>query len=113
MSDSKFITGLILGAIGGVLLAPASGKETREKITDATADIRASLKEKIEVLRKEYTDKGELTIEGVKHALSSGGSDDVLQELSSLENKIEKKYEELDKEAQELLAAFKQKNSLT
>ena len=43
-SDSKLLLGLILGAatgaVAGLLLAPASGKETRENLSDKAGELR-------------------------------------------------------------------------
>ena len=53
-----FLTGLALGAIAGVLLAPASGAETRRKIVD-----------KARALREEAEEEFEEGIEHLKHDL--------------------------------------------
>ncbi len=114
MSDSKFLTGLVLGAIGGILLAPASGKETRGKISDVTADFRAKLSKKIDALKNEYKEKGELTMESVKDVLLNSGTESLTDNnLSDLEQKIKIKYKELEKEIEEMISDFKKNNSLT
>ncbi|MDA8028960.1 MAG: YtxH domain-containing protein [Nitrospiraceae bacterium] len=43
-----FLTGLTLGAIAGVLLAPASGAETRRKIVDTARSLRDEAEEEFE-----------------------------------------------------------------
>ena len=50
MSDSfKVLFGIIIGAaagvVTGVLIAPAPGKETREKVQDKTVELLESIKE--------------------------------------------------------------------
>jgi gas vesicle protein len=42
------VCGLFLGAVAGVLLAPASGKETRKNISGWTEDTKASVGELID-----------------------------------------------------------------
>ena len=39
------IAGLSIGAIAGILLSPAKGSDTRQKIIDRTADLGTSLKD--------------------------------------------------------------------
>ena len=51
-----FLTGLALGAIAGILLAPASGAETRRKIVD-----------KARALREEAEEEFEAGLEHLKH----------------------------------------------
>ncbi len=43
-----FLTGLMLGAIAGVLLAPASGNETRQKIATRMKALREEAEEEFE-----------------------------------------------------------------
>ncbi len=43
-----FLTGLALGAIAGVLLAPASGAETRRKIAEKARSLREEAEEEFE-----------------------------------------------------------------
>jgi len=60
MSDNRggeiigaFVVGGILGAALGILFAPASGKETREKIGDWAEETKEKAKDKIEKLEAE------------------------------------------------------------
>ena len=48
---AAFILGAGIGTIAGVLLAPAKGSETREKLLSGAQDLASDLKEKID----EYT----------------------------------------------------------
>lgn len=49
MSSDKFLAGLIagglLGAIAGILFAPSSGKETRDRIVEKSQSTKAKLEE--------------------------------------------------------------------
>jgi len=113
MSDSKFLTGIILGAIGGILLAPASGKETRDKIADVTADFRKDMHQKLEQIRKEYINSNEFSLEDVKRILMNSESDEkneVLDKITELEAVIVKKYEDLERETLQMIDEFKEQN---
>lgn len=50
MENTKIILGIALGAaagaIAGILLAPASGKETRKKIVDTSCDWGNNIKDR-------------------------------------------------------------------
>lgn len=46
-----FIGGMAIGALLGILFAPAKGEETREKVADAARDLRERVKQKAEDLR--------------------------------------------------------------
>ena len=50
---SAFLLGGIIGAALGILLAPASGKETREKVCDWMDETKEKTKEKLEKLEEE------------------------------------------------------------
>lgn len=51
-----FLTGLGIGALVGVLLAPHSGKKTRELIADQAEESRGQLLRKGREIRKQATD---------------------------------------------------------
>ena len=74
------IGGIALGATAGILLAPQSGKETREDIADKACD----LKEKI------------------ADALSRGGdlASDSIESMKESLSELEKQIKEKQKEAQ-------------
>ncbi|HAF96096.1 MAG: hypothetical protein A2X34_01240 [Elusimicrobia bacterium GWC2_51_8] len=50
---SAFLLGGIIGAALGILLAPASGRETREKVCDWMDETKEKTKEKLEKLEEE------------------------------------------------------------
>lgn len=50
------ILGIAVGAALGFLLAPRSGKETREMVKDKAADVTASVKDLTADRRKVYTE---------------------------------------------------------
>ncbi len=58
------LIGLAMGAIGGIFLAPQSGKKTRDGLATRAADIRVSSHELIENARHNI-EQASLKIEGV------------------------------------------------
>ena len=50
---SAFLLGGIIGAALGILLAPSSGKETREKMCEWMDETQEKAKEKLEKLEEE------------------------------------------------------------
>ncbi|PBQ30465.1 hypothetical protein CNR22_01345 [Sphingobacteriaceae bacterium] len=52
-----FLLGAGIGAIAGILLAPAKGTETREKLLSGAQDLASDLKEKFD----EYSDPNYLS----------------------------------------------------
>jgi len=51
MSASKVITLLLIGMVGGVLIAPAKGSKTRKKLRRLFNDVSDSIQDIIEVFR--------------------------------------------------------------
>ncbi len=51
MSNTKIVLGIIagaaLGAIAAILLSPAKGSDTRQRISDATTDWATSIKDSV------------------------------------------------------------------
>lgn len=48
-----FITGVVVGAALGILLAPDTGENTRKNIMDNTAKLKEKAEETLETLKKE------------------------------------------------------------
>lgn len=61
MNSGKIVLGILggvaVGAIAGILFAPAKGKDTRKKILKNSKDYADNFKEKIQNLQNEVTDK--------------------------------------------------------
>src|SRR5512136_2525251 len=99
MSDTKdnhfwdslltFVAGAAAGFIVGILVAPASGKETRKKIKDQAAKTGEAAREGYEKIAKE-AEKG---IRVVKEKTGEG--------VDAIRDFIEKKREELLQKAEE------------
>lgn len=85
----SFLLGAATGFILGVLLAPASGEETRKKIQDKASDVGKSAKDGYERIAKE----AEKSIKVVKEKTHEG--------IDSIKDFVEKKKEELGKKAPE------------
>jgi gas vesicle protein len=82
-----FVAGAAAGFILGILLAPASGKETRKKIKDQAVKTGEMAKESYEKIAKE-AEKG---IRVVKEKTGEG--------IDAIKDFIDKKKEELAKKA--------------
>lgn len=113
MSDSKFLTGLVLGAIGGVLFAPASGKETRDEIADATMSFRNDFQKKMDKIRKDYKESNDLSFDDLKKVFMNPEveeKEEVMERITELETSVEQKYKDLEKEIIRMVEDFKMKN---
>lgn len=82
MSAGKFLAGFIvggaLGAIAGVLLAPQSGEETRELLSDASKDVV----KKTDKTVKDIQDKADTVVS----ELQTKG-DEIMEKIQTLINK--------------------------
>jgi gas vesicle protein len=87
----SFVIGAAAGFIAGVLLAPASGKETRKKITDEVGKTGDKAKESFEKVAKE-AEKG---IRVVKEKTQEG--------IDAIKDFIDKKKDEFMKRSTETL----------
>jgi gas vesicle protein len=74
MNSSKVLLGVLggvaVGAIAGILFAPAKGSKTRKRILNKGKDYADSLKEKFEELSQDVTDKYENLLEEAKGMLT-------------------------------------------
>ncbi len=84
-----FVAGAAAGFIVGILVAPASGKETRKKIKDQAVKTGEAAKDGYEKISKE----AEKSIRMVKEKTGEG--------VDAIRDFIEKKREELQQKAEE------------
>jgi gas vesicle protein len=82
MSAGKFLAGAIvggaLGAIAGILLAPQSGEETRELLSDASKDVA----KKTDKTVKEIQEKADTVVSDLQQR-----SDEIMEKIQTLINK--------------------------
>ena len=84
-----FVAGAAAGFIAGILVAPASGKETRKKIKEQAVKTGEAAKESYEKVAKE----AEKSIRVVKEKTGEG--------VDAIRDFIEKKREEFQQKAEE------------
>lgn len=82
MSAGKFLAGFVvggaLGAIAGILLAPQSGEETRELLSDASKDVVKKTDQTV----KEIQDKADIVVSDMQKK-----GDEIMEKIQSLINK--------------------------
>ncbi|MGI8950000.1 MAG: YtxH domain-containing protein [Chitinophagaceae bacterium] len=91
MGLKKILAGMIIGVAVGVLIAPASGSETRQKIADTTDN----LKRKWRRLRRKASTELD-TLKGILENEVEGLKDDVRQKVLLLIDESKKGYDEFD-----------------
>lgn len=113
MSDeSKFFIGLILGAaagaVAGILTAPSSGRETREKIANKAGDLKSELEDryheisrKISHLEKDSIDDFKEKFYDVKGTIKEQYAH-VASKVKDLERELADKMKDLQKQAKEM-----------
>jgi gas vesicle protein len=96
-SDSKLLLGLILGAatgaVAGLLLAPASGKETRENISDKASELKSDLDRKFNELSQKIQD-----LDGESIAEFKEKFNDVKESVKEKYDQMSAKVKDLEKE---------------
>lgn len=60
------LIGASLGLLAGILLAPASGKNTRRKISDSTKDLKNKVGSQLEDTMNKASQYAESTLSGLK-----------------------------------------------
>tara|TARA_R110000787_G_scaffold43372_1_gene106414 strand:+ start:23010 stop:23372 length:363 start_codon:yes stop_codon:yes gene_type:complete len=115
--ESKFLTGIVIGAIvgaaAGILLAPESGEETRKKIAHKTSELKEDLEAKLKDVSEKIKNLENEALTGFKEKFYDvkGKIKDQYAHLSdkveSIEEDILSKYKGLEKEAKEKLANTK------
>lgn len=82
MSAGKFLAGFLvggaLGAVAGVLLAPQSGEETRELLSDASKDVVSKTDKTV----KDIQDKADTVVSELQQK-----SDEIMEKIQTLINK--------------------------
>lgn len=82
MSAGKFLAGFVvggaLGAVAGILLAPQSGEETRDLLSDASKDVV----KKADKTVKEIQDKADSCVSDMQKK-----GDEIMEKIQSLINK--------------------------
>lgn len=82
MSAGRFLAGFIvggaLGAIAGILLAPQSGEETRELLSDASKDVV----KKTDKTVKDIQDRADTVVSELQQK-----GDEIMEKIQSLINK--------------------------
>lgn len=85
MSAGKFLAGFLvggtLGAVAGILLAPQSGDETRELLSDASKDVA----KKTDKTVKEIQDKADIVVSDLQKK-----GDEIMEKIQVLINKQKK-----------------------
>lgn len=67
MDSGKIITGVLLGVVVGILIAPDKGSETRKKLSRTAGNIADSIKDLIENARDEVNNLADMGIDAVEN----------------------------------------------
>ena len=97
-NDSKLLAGLIIGAAAGVaigiLIAPNSGKETRDNIKKKTDNLKDELEAKIAAIDKSSLNNIKETMNDIKEGASEEYQNIAIK-VKELEHDIEARVEKL------------------
>jgi len=101
------LVGALAGATGGLLLAPQSGKKTRQQIADLAADIALSVKTKADDTRDQVVDIfGKYSDEAkAKYQTIKDGVTNKVAEVKTVSGEIDK--EKYGKVVEEVVVEFK------
>lgn len=97
----RFLTGVALGAIGALLLAPRKGSETREQLRGRYEEILSTLRRQEEMLEDMVEDLAEDTRKG-----ASRGVEQLKDRIDNARSRLGKTEKKLEKEA---IKEFEQK----
>ena len=102
------VIGALAGAVGGLLLAPQSGKKTRQDIADLADEITKEIKNKADETRDQVKDiYGKYTSEGKEKYLEIKGA--VVGKVASVKTAGEKiDKEKYGKVVDEVVSEFKE-----
>ncbi|MDT0553912.1 YtxH domain-containing protein [Urechidicola vernalis] len=103
--ESNLLAGLIIGvaagAVAGLMLAPSSGKETREALKNKTKGLKADLDAKLNALDENVVDDLKEKFSDVKEEASAEYKK-VAAKVRKLEQEIEDKIKSLRQQADKL-----------
>jgi len=95
-----FLAGTVLGAAAGLLLAPSSGSDTRNKIKASSLDVKDKALEKVESVKAETSslmERGKEKVAGVKsqiHSAVEAGKGAYSKKKGELVEEVEEETEE-------------------
>ena len=108
-SDSKLLLGLILGAatgaVAGLLLAPASGKETRENLSVKAGELKSDLDKKINELSKKIKELDDESLNYFKEKFS-----DIKDSMKEKFDTVSDKVKDLEKELSDKIESIKKES---
>ena len=115
--ESKFLTGIIIGAIVGVatgiLLATESGEETRKKIVGKTSELKEDLEAKLKDVSEKIKNIENKDLSSFKDKIfdvkekNKDQYANLVDKAETIEKDIVSKYNDIKKEAKEKLASTK------
>ena len=109
-SDSKLLLGLVLGAatgaVAGLLLAPASGKETRENLAEKAGELKSDLDKKFNELSKKLKDLDKESLNDFKEKFG-----DVKASVKEKYDKVYAKVKDLEKELSEKIESIRKETT--
>ena len=115
--ESKFLTGIIIGAIAGVatgkLLATESGEKTRKKIVGKTSELKEDLEAKLNDVSEKIKNIENEDLSSLKDKffdIKEKNKDkyaNIVDKAETIEKDIVSKYKDIKKEAKEKLGSTK------
>jgi len=90
------ISGIVAGAVVGLMLAPQSGEETRKQLADSTRDLKNKFSKWTEKSLEELDD-----LQDVFKSEVAGVSDDIRERVLKLIKKVKRSANEVSEEVAE------------